>query len=142
MRYIKVLLGVIVFFLVMLFFVQNQTAFSQTTNLKLDLVLYTFETTGPVHFYTLLLITFLLGALVCFLMLVWDRLSLSGRVGISKMKIRSLERDLDRTEKNRDVLIKQIEDLEKKLGIAEAKLAEELDEEQETAAENDEAKKA
>lgn len=76
MRYIKVLLLVILFFLVMMFFVQNQGAFSQAVPLKLDLLFLPPVESAPMPFYTLLIICFVLGALCILAMLMWDRVSL------------------------------------------------------------------
>lgn len=118
MRYIKVLLWVLLFFTVMLFFVQNQAAFSQEMMLRLDMLFFTVESSTPVHFYALLLFSFLLGALVCYLMLIWDRLAVVGRIGLNKMKIRSLEHDVEKAAKARTIL-------EESLAIAQTQLAEE-----------------
>jgi len=124
MRYIKVLLGVLFFFIVMLFFVQNQVAFSQEMMLKLDMLFFTVESSSPVHFYALLLISFLVGALVCFSMLIWDRLALVGRVGFSKMKIRSLEHDVEKAAKARATLEKTLEETQAKLAEGKTQLGE------------------
>ncbi len=99
MRYVKVLLLVVLFFLVMMFFVQNQDVFSQAMGLKLDLLFLPPMESAPLPFYTLLLICFLLGALCTLLMLVWDRLSISAKLTMANMRIRSLEKELQKAGK-------------------------------------------
>ena len=94
MRYIKVLLLVILFFLVMMFFVQNQGAFSQAVPLKLDLLFLPPVESAPMPFYTLLIICFVLGALCILAMLMWDRVSLSAKLTVANMRVRSLEKEL------------------------------------------------
>lgn len=124
MRYIKVLLWVLLFFTVMLFFVQNQVAFSQEVMLKLDMLFFSIESASPVHFYALLLFSFLLGALVCFFMLVWDRLALVGRIGFTKMRVRSLEHDGEKAAKAQATLAKTLEETQTKLAEEKKKLGE------------------
>ena len=79
MRYIKVFLLVLVFFFVMMFFVQNQGSFSDPVVLRLDL---------------LLLISFALGALMVLLMLMWDRMTATGCLAGARRRITSLEKQL------------------------------------------------
>ena len=116
MRYIKVLLLVILFFLVMMFFVQNQGAFSQSVPLKLDLLFMPPFESAPLPFYTLLIICFVLGALCILAMLMWDRLSLSAKLTMANMRVRGLEKDLSKALKN-------TEQVESKLAASENKVA-------------------
>ena len=109
MRYIKVLLLVILFFLVMMFFVQNQAAFSQAVPLKLDLLFMPALESAPLPFYTLLIICFVLGALCILAMLMWDRVSLSAKLTVANMRVRSLEKDLAKAAKNTDAVQKKLE---------------------------------
>ena len=112
MRYLKVLLLVLVFFLVMLFFVDNQAAFTAKFPLTLDLrVIPAFTTATPVPCYFMLLGAFLIGGLLTLAMLLWDRLSLSARLGVSKVRANSLERDVNKAKKQQekaDATIKQL----------------------------------
>ena len=101
MRYIKVLLLVLLFCLVMLFFVDNQQAFTSKFPLTLDLrVIPAFTTASPVPCYFLMLAAFLLGALCTLVMLIWDRISLSARIGMLKMRASGFEKDLNRARKS------------------------------------------
>ena len=109
MRYIKVLLLVILFFLVMVFFVQNQAAFSQAVPLKLDLLFMPALESAPLPFYTLLIICFVLGALCILAMLMWDRVSLSAKLTVANMRVRSLEKELAKAAKNTDAVQKKLE---------------------------------
>ncbi|HIW79611.1 MAG TPA: DUF1049 domain-containing protein [Candidatus Bilophila faecipullorum] len=109
MRYIKVLLLVILFFLVMMFFVQNQAAFSQAVPLKLDLLFMPALESAPLPFYTLLIICFVLGALCILAMLMWDRVSLSAKLTVANMRVRSLEKELAKAAKNTDAVQKKLE---------------------------------
>lgn len=114
MRYIKVLLLVILFFLVMMFFVQNQTAFSQAVPLRLDLLFIPALESAPLPFYTLLIICFVLGALCILAMLMWDRVSLSAKLTVANMRVRSLEKELAKAAKNTDAVQKKLEASEAK----------------------------
>lgn len=123
MRYIKVLLLVILFFLVMMFFVQNQAAFSQAVPLKLDLLFMPALESAPLPFYTLLIICFVLGALCILAMLMWDRVSLSAKLTVANMRVRSLEKEVAKAAKNTDAVQKKLEASEAKA----AQLAEDVE---------------
>ncbi len=97
MRYIKVLLLVLLFFFVMMFFVQNQSAFAEHVVLKMDLAFFPKMESVPMPIYTLMLICFVAGAFVVLLMLVWDRVIISGKLTASKRKVASLEKKLEKT---------------------------------------------
>lgn len=114
MRYIKVLLLVILFFLVMMFFVQNQGAFSQAVPLKLDLLFLPSVESAPMPFYTLLIICFVLGALCILAMLMWDRVSLSAKLTVANMRVRSLEKELAKAAKSTEAVQKKLEASEAK----------------------------
>ena len=114
MSYIKVLLLVILFFLVMMFFVQNQGAFSQAVPLKLDLLFLPPVESAPMPFYTLLIICFVLGALCILAMLMWDRVSLSAKLTVANMRVRSLEKELAKAAKSTEAVQKKLEASEAK----------------------------
>ncbi len=99
MRYFKVLLLVVLFFLVMLFFVQNQASFADPVVLKLDLMFLPIMESMPLPLYAIMLICFTLGGLIVLLMLLWDRLSLSARCSSAKMKVTTLEKRIEKAEK-------------------------------------------
>ena len=110
MRYIKVFLAIVFFYFVMLFFVQNQEALSQTMPLKLDLMFLPPVESMPVSFYTLALITFLIGGLVALIMLLWDRLSASAHLAGSKRRIKSLEKELQKSGEALDSVKKELQE--------------------------------
>lgn len=96
MRYIKVLLLVLLFFFSMLFLFQNQEVLGKDMTLKLNLFfLPPFQST-PLPTYFILLAGFLLGALCCVALLLWDKLALSARLMKARWKIRDLEKELAR----------------------------------------------
>ncbi len=123
MRYVKVLFLVLLFFLVMMFFVQNQGVFSQAMSMKLDLLFTPPMESAPLPFYTLLLVCFLLGALCTLLMLIWDRLSMSAKLTMANMRIRSLERELQKTGKAREAIESKVIDAESRAADAETRAA-------------------
>lgn len=96
MRYIKVFLLVLLFFVVMMLFVQNQASFSDMVTLKFDPIFAPALTSIPLPRYALLLLAFALGALVVLLMLMWDRLSLSSRLGSSRRRAASFQKQLEK----------------------------------------------
>lgn len=96
MRYIKVFLFVLLFFLVMMLFVQNQASFSDAVTLKFDPMFMPVISSMPIPRYALLLICFALGAVVVLAMLVWDRIALSGRLASVRHRAASLQRQLEK----------------------------------------------
>ncbi len=117
MRYLKVLLFVLLFFFVMLFFVQNQTVFSQVTPLNLDLMFIPVMTSAPLPLYTLLLVCFVLGALATMAMLIWDRVRIGTKLSFANMRARGFEKDFNKA-------CKQIESVKEALAATQAKLQE------------------
>lgn len=98
MRYVKVLLLVLVFFLTMVFFFQNQEALSKEMTLKLHLFFSDPMVSIPLPFYFLVLAAFLLGALLTIAVLVWDKFHLSARLMKATWRVRALEKDLARSQ--------------------------------------------
>jgi hypothetical protein len=98
MRYIKVLLLVLIFFVSMLFLFQNQEVLAKNMALKLNLFFVPpFEASSlPTYFF--LLTSFLLGALFAMAFLLWDKFSLSARLMKAQWKTRNLEKELARHE--------------------------------------------
>ena len=72
MRYIKVFLLVLLFFVIMMLFVQNQASFSDPVTLKFDPMFAPVMESMPLPRYSLLLISFALGAVVVLAMLLWE----------------------------------------------------------------------
>ena len=117
MRYIKVFLFVLLFFLIMMLFVQNQASFSDPVTLKFDPLFAPAMESIPLPRYALLLICFALGAGLVLAMLVWDRLSLSSRLAVATRRGNSLQKQLDKANA-------QIEKLTAEKAAAEAAKAE------------------
>ena len=116
MRYIKVFLFVLLFFLIMMLFVQNQASFSDPVTLKFDPLFAPAMESIPLPRYALLLICFAMGAGLVLAMLVWDRLSLSSRLAVASRRGNSLQKQLDKANA-------QIEKLTADKAKAEADLA-------------------
>jgi ATP adenylyltransferase len=116
MRYIKVFLLVLLFFVIMMLFVQNQASFSDPVTLKFDPMFAPVMESMPLPRYSLLLMSFALGAIVVLAMLLWDRLSLSSRLGAARRRGNSLQKQLDKANA-------QIEKLTAEKAKAEADLA-------------------
>ena len=96
MRYIKVFLLVLLFFVIMMLFVQNQAQFSDSVTLTFDTMFGQSFKSVPIPRYALLLMSFALGALLVLAMLLWDRLSLSSRLGAARRRGNSLQKQLDK----------------------------------------------
>lgn len=129
MRYIKVFLLVLVFFVVMMFFVQNQASFADPVALRLDMLFLPPMESTPVPIYAIMLACFALGAVLVLLMLVWDRIVVTGRLSAAHRKITALEKKLTvasdaqiRMEKEHAEvemkLHKQLEDAEQRVNAA------------------------
>ncbi len=99
MRYIKVLLLAVVFFLALVFFFQNQGPLSQSMVLTLNLFFIPAMSSISLPFYFLVIAAFACGALMTLGFLVWDKVSLTARLMKQKWQISSLERELDKTKK-------------------------------------------
>lgn len=102
MRYIKVLLLAVVFFLALVFFFQNQGPLSQDMVLTLHLFFIPPMHSIPLPFYFLVIVAFALGALLTLSFLVWDKLNLSARLMKHKWHINSLEREMVQLRKKAD----------------------------------------
>ena len=99
MRYIKVLLLAVVFFLALVFFFQNQGALSQSMVLTLNLFFIPAMSSIALPFYFLVIAAFACGALLTLGFLVWDKVNLTARLMKQKWQISSLERELEKTKK-------------------------------------------
>ena len=89
MRYVKVLLLAILFFLALVFFFQNQNALSQNLVLTLNLFFLPPMASIPLPFYFMVVAAFL----------VWDKVNLSARLMKSKWRVSSLEREVEKLRK-------------------------------------------
>jgi ATP adenylyltransferase len=94
MRYIKVLLLVLLFFVSMLFFFQNQETLGRDMALKLHLFFLPPLKPVTLPTYFILLAGFLAGALFAMLLLLWDKLALSAKLMKAQWKVRNLEKEV------------------------------------------------
>ncbi len=95
MRYLKVLLFALIFFISMIFFFQNQPALDADMTLRLNLFFIPPMESLALPFYFLVMAAFLLGALLAVCVLVWDKMSLSARCMKATWRVRSLEKELE-----------------------------------------------
>ena len=93
MQYIKALVLVLFFFLAMVFLCQNQVALSREVALQLNLLLLPSTETVKLPFYFVVIAAFLLGAVFCFLLLMWDRVSMSARAVRAGWRVRTMQNE-------------------------------------------------
>ncbi len=93
MRYLKALVLVFVFFVAMIFLFQNQTSLSQTLTFKLDLLFMPAMTSIELPFYFVLLAAFLLGALMCLVLLLWDRMRLTAQIMRANFRVQAMQNE-------------------------------------------------
>ncbi len=96
MRYFKVLFVIFIFFLSMVFFFQNQAVLSTEMVLHLNLFFLPPMSSISLPFYFLVLASFLLGAVVAMLALMWDKIQLSTKYMKCTWKVRSLEKEVEK----------------------------------------------
>lgn len=113
MRYIKVLLLAVVFFLALVFFFQNQGPLSQDMVLTLHLFFIPPMHSIPLPFYFLVIVAFALGALLTLSFLVWDKLNLSARLMKHKWHISNLEREMAKLKKKSEAEVSKFNFLHK-----------------------------
>lgn len=104
MRYIKVLILAVFFFLALVFFFQNQTVLSQKIPLTMDLFFIPPFTSIPLPFYFLVIGGFLVGCLLSLCWLLWDKVSTSAKLVKTRWKLQSTEAELGRINKELDKL--------------------------------------
>lgn len=94
MRYLRVLILAVFIFLCLVFFFQNQAPLSQEMQMSLNLFFIPPMTSISLPFYFLLIAAFFVGAILCWLMLLWDRLNISARCMSAKHKAKKLEKQV------------------------------------------------
>lgn len=94
MRYIKVLILAVFIFLCLIFFFQNQAPLSQEMTMSLNLFFIPTMTSIALPFYFLLMASFFLGAVLCWLLLIWDRLNVMARSTLLRRKVREMEKKI------------------------------------------------
>lgn len=115
MRYIKVLILAIFIFLCLIFFFQNQAPLSQEMTMSLNLFFIPTMTSIALPFYFLLMAAFFLGAILCWLLLVWDRLNIMAKSTLLRRKVREMEKKVNKLQ---DIIDKQSIREEKALAIS------------------------
>ncbi len=96
MRFIRVFLAICIFFLAVIFVVQNSEFLGQTTQFKLDLFLFdSVQKSIPLPLYFVILAAFLLGGLSAIFFLICDRIRLGLNLTKARRKIKHLERELN-----------------------------------------------
>ncbi len=93
MRFIKVLLLVIFFFLSMVFFIQNTDVLSTPMSLKMDLFNFSY-TSQELPFYLVILLAFVVGGIFSLLYFIVDKIVQMTVISKQKSKIGSLEREV------------------------------------------------
>lgn len=104
MRYIKVLILAVFFFLALVFFFQNQVALSQKIPLNMDLFFIPPFTSIPLPFYFLVIGAFLIGCLLSLCWLAWDKVSTSAKFVKTKWKLQSANAEIARLQKELEKL--------------------------------------
>jgi cell division protein FtsW (lipid II flippase) len=124
MRYLKAFVFLIFFFLVMLFFVQNQEELGQNMILRIDLLIMPPVESISLPFYFLLLSAFLVGGLCALIMLIWDRIGISARMMMQNRQFKGLEKDKARAAGMHDKTKEELEATRARLKEAEDKVSE------------------
>lgn len=94
MRYIKIVLLVLIFFFFAIFIIQNNELLGQNISFRLDLFVIPPLESIPLPLYFVVLITLLLGALVCVLFLAGDRIKMSFVLRRANKRINLLEHEV------------------------------------------------
>ena len=110
MRYIKVLLLAIFFFLALVFFFQNQTVLSQQLQLVLNLFFIPTFTSITLPFYFLIISAFLIGCLMALFLLVWDKFTTSARLMKNRWQVSTLQNEVNRLKKQLDHVRQELDE--------------------------------
>ncbi len=110
MRYIKVLVLAVSLFLALIFFFQNQAPLSQQMEMTLNLFFIPPMTSIKLPFYFIVIAAFFVGSMLTLFWLVWDKFITSSKLMKSKWNVNRLEHELKQ--------------LNRKLDLANARLAE------------------
>lgn len=93
MQYIKALVLVVFFFVAMLFLCQNQVSLSEDVSLQLNLLVLPPTENVKLPFYFVVIAAFVLGCVCCFLLLFWERVSMSARTMRANWRLRSIQNE-------------------------------------------------
>ncbi|SDL19751.1 putative membrane protein [Maridesulfovibrio ferrireducens] len=94
MRYLKVLALVILFFVSMVFFIQNTPELSKEVTLSMALLDFKF-TSQPLPYYLLILVAFCAGSFICLFYFMADKIRLSGQLRTCRTKMSNLEQEVN-----------------------------------------------
>ncbi len=96
MRFIKVLFLILLFFISMMFFIQNTEILSQEMSLQLSFFTESLTIKSvPLPFYFLLLIGFVLGGALVLFYFVLDKIRLSKELKQNRSRISKLEKEVN-----------------------------------------------
>lgn len=99
MRYIKVLIIAVFFFLALVFFFQNQTVLSDKIPLQMELFFIPTMHSIPLPIYFLIVCGFLAGCLLSLGWLLWDKFSTSAKLVSTRWKLQSIRAENARLKK-------------------------------------------
>ena len=99
MRYIKVLLMVLLIFLALVFFFQNQQPLSQEMVLTLHLFFIPPMSSISLPLYFVVASAFVVGAVLATCFFWWNKVSMSTRLMTCKWRVRGLEKELLKAQK-------------------------------------------
>ena len=95
MRFIKIPLMIVIFLLVVIFLVENHTVFSQTMSVRMDLLYGVNWSSAEMPIYFYLTFCFLLGFVVCLLLLLSDRIKNVRALRKCQKNVKALEQEIN-----------------------------------------------
>ncbi len=128
MRYLKVFLMVVILFFVMMLFVQNMGSFSDPVTLKFDPMFFPAVTSIPLPRYSLLLISFAIGAALVLFMLMWDRVTLTSRLSAARRRIAGMEKKLKVATEEKEKLLAALKSADEAVATETEKAAKAVEE--------------
>lgn len=93
MRFVKVFALIVIFFISMLFFIQNNEVLSQAMSLELSVIFQTWRSV-PLPMYFLILVAFAVGSLFTLLFFLADKLKAAKQLRECRSRVASLEQEV------------------------------------------------
>lgn len=91
MQYIKALVLIVVFFVAMLFLCQNQASLAEEVTLQFNVLFLPEAPSVTIPFYAVVAVSFAVGLVLCFMLLVWDRVRIKAKSMRTGWKVRKAE---------------------------------------------------
>lgn len=91
MQYIKALVLIVVFFVAMLFLCQNQASLAEDVTLQFNVLFLPEAPSVTIPFYLVVAASFFAGLVLCFVLLVWERVRISAKSMRTGWKVRKAE---------------------------------------------------